>query len=414
MGTQEYSGLEAEFLNLKEIRGLPLESEKRKKKIIGRCNWYMFCASDIRGEEYQDSHEFILYCYQNAQANCPPEQMKPNTKITESLARAFISKYYKPYEKDSPKFFESYDGVDAGDIQRTLTEAWKRWQSDKNIRAREFKQAIDSIPNPEKIERVVCLGLGRVLLPNFRCSEQFSEHSPVNTQRPRNIIMPRNIAQHIAAISLVKQLEKKTNNTIPLYTADPEYGDEHKKALETLPFGKFTVLDPGYGVHEQFTYIDDNTLVFDMTGPPQCPTMRIIQEFARPVAIITREVPCRGKFEDRLWFEVREESGREVQIPGCAHLPLPDGCFRFGGPFPRRVRDMIVYEYSQEPRFPAEKEAVARKWGACDLVDYAHRDKLDAQVGAYWHTDTRLYVRRSRPSYFLRFLEWCSGLLLKY
>ncbi|KAI2776315.1 hypothetical protein F4815DRAFT_484713 [Daldinia loculata] len=318
MGAHDYSGLEADFLKLKEIQGLQLGTKERNKKIVERCNWYMFCASDIRGKDYEDPHEFILHCYQNVQANCPPKQMKPNTKINESLAKAFISKYHKPYEEGTRKYTESRDDVKVEDIQKTLTDAWERWKCDKNTRAHEFKQAIDSIPNPEKIKRVVCLGLGRILMPNFGSNQQSPEKDSGNTQRPRNIIMPRNIAQHIAAVSLVKQLEKKTNKEIPLYTADPEYGDEHKKALETLPFGKFLVLDPGYGVHQQFTYIDDNTLVFDMAGPPQCPTMRIIQEFARPVAIITGEIPRRGKFEDRLWFEVKAENGKEVQIPGCA------------------------------------------------------------------------------------------------
>ncbi|KAI1653915.1 hypothetical protein F4813DRAFT_373208 [Daldinia decipiens] len=234
---------------------------------------------------------------------------------------SFIAKYHKPYLKGTRKFIESLDTVKAKDIQETLDEAWKRWECDKNTRAREFKQAINSIPNPEKIKRVVCLGLGRILMPNSRPNQQSSEQNSGNTQRQCNIIMPRNIAQHIAAISLVKLLRKKTGKEdIPLYTADPEYGDEHKKALETLPphLCKFTVLDPRYGIHQQFTYIDDNTLVFDMTGPPQCPTMRIIQEFARPVAIITGEIPRRGKFEDRLWFEVHAENGKEIQIPGCA------------------------------------------------------------------------------------------------
>ncbi|KAI0847393.1 hypothetical protein F5Y00DRAFT_271127 [Daldinia vernicosa] len=390
MGSSKYPKVEANFLKLKEIQGLPLDSEERKKKIVERCNWYMFCASDIRGKDFQDPHEFILYCYHNVQANCPPMQMKPNTKIADTLAEAFISKYHKPYEKGTRKYIESRDDVTVKEIQDTLADAWERWQCDKNTRANEFKQAINSIPNPEKIEKVVCLGLGRILMPNFRSNQQSPEQSTGNTPRPHNnIIMPRNIAQHIAAISLVKELEKKTNKEIPLYTADPEYGDGHKKALETLDFGKFIVLDPAYGVHEQFTYIDDNTLVFDMAGPPQCPTMRIIQEYARPVAIITGEIPRRGKFQDRLWFEVQEESGKKIQIPGCAHLPLPDGCFRFGGLCPRRVRDMIVYEYKQEDKFPAEMEASARKWGACDLVNYDNRDKLEAQVGAYWHTDTR-------------------------
>ncbi|OTB09963.1 hypothetical protein K445DRAFT_17097 [Daldinia sp. EC12] len=380
--------LEAGFLKLKEIRRLQIHTKERNNKIIGRCNWYMFCAPDIRGKEYKDSQEFFLYCHKRVQPKCPLKQMKP-TKITGSSAKDFITKLHKPYKQGTLQSFESRDIIAAEEIQRTLTKAWERWQREGNSRARQFEQAIDSIPKPERIKKVVCLGLGRVLTPNFRLANQ--ERNGDEPKRPRNIVMPRNIAQHIAAISIVKQLEKRTGHSVPLYTADPDYGAEHKKALETLPFGKFIVLNPSYGKHQQFTYIDDNTLVFDMAGPPECPTMRIIQEYARPVAIITMEIPRKGTFEDRLWFEVAdEESGNEIQIPGCAQLPLPEGCFKFGGWCPRRVRDMIVYEYKQEDKFPAEKEEWARKWGACDLVDYDNRGPLDAQIGAYWHTDTRL------------------------
>ncbi|KAI1808866.1 hypothetical protein F4811DRAFT_499256 [Daldinia bambusicola] len=390
--------LEAGFLKQREIRKLETGSKERNGKIIGRCNWYMFCAPDIRGTKYKDSQDFFLYCHKRVQPECPPKQMKP-TKISGSFAEKFIAKYHKPYKQGTLQSFESCDTISAEEIQQTLAKAWERWQRQDNSRARQFEQAIDSIPKPERIDKVVCLGLGRILTPNFRRANQ--ECDDDNQKRPRNILMPRNISQHVAAISIVKQLKKRTGKEIPLYTADPDYGLEHTKALKTLPFGKFIVLDPSYGTHQQFTHIDDNTLVFDMAGPPECPTMRIIQEYARPVAIITMEVPRTGTFEDRLWFEVAdEENGNEIQIPGCAQLPLPEGCFKFGGWCPRRVRDMIVYEYKQEDKFPAEKEELARKWGACDLVDYENRGPLDAQIGAYWHTDTRLRERERPPSHY--------------
>lgn len=201
-----------------------------------------------------------------------------------------------------------------GDIQHALVQSWDKWRN-ISTRAKRLEAAIDSIPNPERIKKVVCIGLGRILEPLISEPLVDSESGQIG---PDNIIAPRNIAQHLAAIAIVKQLQTKTGQLIPLYAADPEYTPRHKRALETLIIGKFIILDISYRRHEQFTIIDDSTLLFDMAGPPQCPTMRIVQEYARPVAIITREVPLVAKFQDRLWFEVTEEDGTKVQVPGCA------------------------------------------------------------------------------------------------
>ncbi|KAI1763830.1 hypothetical protein GGR53DRAFT_531041 [Hypoxylon sp. FL1150] len=391
----EFRSLEANFLDLERLRKLPVDSEERQFRIIRRCNWYMFSAPTLRGKAFDDSSRFAHLCHTTAEPNCPPEQEQPNQRLAdEPPPESFLAKYHSEYPKDSKRERFDRDTISIADIQRTLIESWDRWRN-VSTKAKRLETAIDSIPNPERIKKVVCLGLGRILEP-------LDVKPPTDPETakscPDNIIMPRNIAQHLAAIAIVKHLEKKTGQQIPLYAADPEYTPRHKKALETLLVGRFIILDCSYGKHEQFTVIDDNTLLFDMTGPPQCPTMRIIQEYARPAAIITKEVPRAGVFQDRLWFEVKEEDGTKVQVPGCADLPFPFGCTTFGGLCPKRVRDTIVDEYELEDKFPAEAGSRLLDWNESDLIDYEGRSKSNTRAGGYWFSDTRLYVRKDGPS----------------
>ncbi|KAI0096052.1 hypothetical protein F4776DRAFT_561431 [Hypoxylon sp. NC0597] len=388
MSAYEYRGLEANFLELKRMRKLSVDSDERRRKIIGRCNWYMFGSPEIRGDGFHDNYNYVLLCH-TAAANCPPEQEKPNQRIAdEPPSEEFLAKYHTNYRGGTPAWVASQDLVPVSAIQTILSAAWEKWQT-VSTKAKQVEEAIDNIPKPERIKKVVCLGLGPVLTPSLR-----DQGKSFTRENVGNRIMPRNIAQHIAAIAIVKQLEQKTGQEIRLYTADPAYTAKHKTALETFSVRPFTVLDPGYGKHEQFTVIDDSTLVFSMTGAPQCPAKRIIEEYARPVAFITAEVPRTGKFQDRLWFEVTEEGGHKVQIPGCADLPLPDGCMSIGGLYPKRVRDMFVHEYSIEEKFPAEKKRLQYRWEACDLVDYESEDTLNDSIGGYWYSNTRLYVRK--------------------
>ncbi|XXH04189.1 hypothetical protein Hte_010602 [Hypoxylon texense] len=386
----EFHGLEGYFLSLERMRRLSVKDGERQFRIIRRCNWYMFSASGLRGKAFDNSYEFFRLC-QTAEPNCPEEQQKPNLRLAHSPPpKAFLAKYHSAYPEGSRFAILNSDAVPIGDIQHTLTKSWNKWRT-VSTKARRLEAAIDSIPNPKRIKKVVCLGLGRILEPFV---ESLGDPDSANRGHT-DIIAPRNIAQHLAAIAIVKQLERMTGQYIPLYTADPEYGPRHKRALETLLIGQFTVLDPSYGKHEQFTVIDDNTLLFNMAGPPHCPTMRIIQEYARPVAIITKEVPREGDFQDRLWFEVTEEDGTKVQVPGCADIPLPAGCRTFGGLCPKRVRDMIVDEYDLEPKFPAEEGGI-RYWKDSDLIDYEDRDSSNTRAGGYWLSHTRLYVRKDK------------------
>ncbi|KAI1140123.1 hypothetical protein F5Y05DRAFT_424056 [Hypoxylon sp. FL0543] len=388
MSSQEYHGLAANFLELKKMRKLPVDSEERRRNIVARCNWYMFSSPAIRGKQFDDNYDYVLLCHSTA-GTCTKEQERPNEEIAANPpTEAFLEKYHKPFPENTLGWLAGQDFVSANFIHATLMDAWGKWKS-VSTKAKQLAEAIDSIPKPERVNKVVCLGLGPVLRPTRR-----DTMLPFGPENIGNRIMPRNIAQHLAAVAIVKQLERKTGQNILLYTADPEYSAQHKVALETLPIRPFIVLDPSYGKHEPFTVIDDNTLVICMAGAPECPAMRIIEEYARPVAFIAAEVPRTGKFQDRLWFEVTEEGGHKVQVPGCADLPLPDGCLDIGDLCPKRVRDMFAHEYSIESKFPAEEPRKEEKWGASDLVDYRGRHTMNAAPGAYWFSDTRLYVRK--------------------
>ncbi|KAI2466406.1 hypothetical protein F4781DRAFT_424052 [Annulohypoxylon bovei var. microspora] len=384
MAAQGDRRLETKFLNRKRIRSLPVDSEERIRKIVRRCNWYMFSNCEIRGDSPRAILEFFKLC-QTAIPDYPPEQERPNEELAHNPpSESFFAKYFMPYPEGSSYWFMRQDLIPENAIHNVLAIAWQRWQT-VSTRAKQVYEAIDSIQKPKRIKKVVCLGLGPIL-------------TALHNNPGENIsdcLSPRNVAQHCLVIAIVKQLEEKTGQQINLYTADPGYTPQHKIALEQSTIIPFIVLDPSYGKHEQFTVIDGDTMLVNFAGPPECPTMSLIQEYARPVVIITTEVPRKRPFQDRQWFEVTEEDGNKVKIPGCANLPLPSGApVSLDTLCPKRVRDMIVREYKIEKKFPAEDPNLVWTWGNNELVDYGSRDHFSANGGYYWHSNLRMYVRR--------------------
>ncbi|KAI0885868.1 uncharacterized protein GGS22DRAFT_179550 [Annulohypoxylon maeteangense] len=380
MATNGNHSLEGRFLQLKEMRGLLHQDRKRVSKIVNRCNWYMFNNPGIRGQ-IGSIKEFYKLC-QTAISDYPPEQEMPNEELANNPPSkgSFYDKYFLPYPEGSPYWFSKQDLIPSKDIHDVLAEAWNRWQT-ISTRATQVYEAIESIPKPNRIKKVVCLGLGAIL----------RARSPENNIR--NSLCPRSVAQHCLAIAIVKRLERNTGKQISLYTSDLAYTAQHKIALERSNIIRFNVLDPSYGKHEQFPMIDDNTMLIDFTGPPDCPTMAIIEEYARPVVIIGHAVPQTGPYQDRQWFEVTEEDGNKLRVPGCANLPLPDG-MNIGVLCPKRVRDMMVHEYNIESKFPAEDPDLERSWGKNELVEYGSRDNFSANGGYYWFSTTRMYIRK--------------------
>lgn len=217
-------------------------------------------------------------------------------------------------------------------IQAILSDAFSNWG--KCHKAAGLKAAIDKIPHPERIKRVVCVGLGLIVTGAI----DLDTDKYVLMRRP-----PTCIAQHVAALAIVKQLQEITSQKIELYTADPNYGPYHKKALKTLDQVEsiaisFKVCDPAYGKQEHFAKIDESSLLFSVGA--FCPIMRIVSEYTRPVAMIWE---CIEEHEDPkpanltepypevVWYEAKPwevEGGEDypqevVQVPGIARYGLP-------------------------------------------------------------------------------------------
>ncbi|KAI0896460.1 hypothetical protein F4806DRAFT_508372 [Annulohypoxylon nitens] len=381
MAPQDIYGLEGKSLKVTGLQGLLNTKQERTRKIVRRCNWYMFNNPEITGR-IASGDEFAKLC-QTATPNYPPEQEEPNEYLANNPPpESFRIKYFQLYPVGSPHWVMRQDEVSCNVIQAVLEKAWEKWKS-ISTRAKQVSVALDSIPKPERINKVVCIGLGPILTALSSSSGEID----------RDMLYPRSVAQHCLAIAAVKELGKKAGQKINLYTADLGYTPQHNYGIEGSKIVEFKVLNPCYGTHEQFTFIDDNTMLINFAGPPDCPTLSIIEEYARPVVIITEEVPPMGPYQDRQWFEVTEENGNKVQVPGCANLPLPDGV-NTGILCPKRVRDMMFDEYQVELKFPAEDKNLELSWGKNDLVEYGNRNNDSADIGYYWFSNTRMYIRK--------------------
>ncbi|KAI0004721.1 hypothetical protein F4779DRAFT_633944 [Xylariaceae sp. FL0662B] len=289
----EYAGVEWDFLDLEQMRKLPADSEERQRRIIGRCNYYMYSYISLRGAEYDNP------------------------------AKCFIAKYKTNQGSNAGRQTQV---VEPNLIRNLVSNALESWNSQGNQKARELNAAVDQIPHPERIKKVVCIGLGKMVF----------ESLPIEAADTLNQIATGPILQHVAAIAIVQRLQARTGQKVELFTADPDYGSAHTEALQTLSGIQFTVLDAGYGKHQHFAMIDDATFVINIAGA-QCPLEILLTEYARPVAMIVSYWP-KALERDILWYELEDEDTREkVAIPGTPWVPTS----------PRRVKYMFEREYTR-------------------------------------------------------------------
>lgn len=55
---------------------------------------------------------------------------------------------------------------------------------------------------------------------------------------------------------------------------------------------------------------------------------------------------------------------------------------------------MMFDEYQVELKFPAEDKNLELSWGKNDLVEYGNRNNDSADIGYYWFSTTRMYIRK--------------------
>jgi hypothetical protein len=155
-----------------------------------------------------------------------------------------------------------------GDLaDEAFREALNGWDNDQ--RAQQLKEAIETIENPGAIKKIVCIGLGRLILPS------------ANNDKPE--VCAVSLAQHTAAIKIAEQLKQLTGQDSRIYAVDPGYHAEHKRALEKR---NITILDNSYEKQEHFPEIDDSTIVIAIPGLSITYLKDLILEYARPAVLI--------------------------------------------------------------------------------------------------------------------------------
>ncbi|KAH9899025.1 hypothetical protein F4778DRAFT_782621 [Xylariomycetidae sp. FL2044] len=359
-----------------------------KRHVIQLCNWFLFDNRMIRGLEYRNGDDWNEL--KKTSQDTKEEHREVNYNLIENPPHDMFYSYHQALApKSVDDIIYGEDREDPGFLQDVLTEAWRNWRKPMNMRRRSFERAIWNIPLPERIKKIVCLGMGRLTFPLLVESPRQREHYDWQTG-----LFHRAIAQHTLAVAAATLIRQSTGNDVSIYAADPAYGKPHKEALQDFPQANFIILDPTYDVHEGFTEIDDSTLLIAIQS--YCPVLRIVQEYARPVVMITHEVSEYDRPEDDvLWYEAKDlkAKGDEYGRKPIVALPGPTSHW-----FTWSVYDMIA-EYELENMFPVEKEENVGK-GEFDLVfpvdppegawvDIEHRPDQ-----TYWDPDVRMYVRR--------------------
>ncbi|KAI1076879.1 hypothetical protein F5B20DRAFT_593676 [Whalleya microplaca] len=393
----EYSGVEWNFLDLQEMRNYPVESSERKCKIIGRLNYFLFDNHLIRGHEFEDNKKWIHLLNTFEEKHIKTEYGRPNPEL-EILPEWFLAKFHSPTQKWTLEWVIAQKMSDDKIVKETIENGLNIWETEGRTRAQKLRKAIDRLPQPQRIKKVVCIGLGAI------CTCIAVPKNPEtqgNTQAwepciNKGVISHPALAQHVTALVIVNQLQQKTGQIIDLYTGDPMYGEPHKKALESLNGTKFRVLRTDYGKHEHFTMIDDSTFLIAIC--PGCEAISLVSEYARPVAMLCESLSRHqdpSDFDkvdpDILWYELEDPgTGTKIKIPGTT-----DYCIES-----KRLCDMLDNEYTIEEEFPHEERFPLDENELDDdpcLAPHAIPPPGQREPDKMcWNAGVRMYVRKDK------------------
>ncbi|KAI0432871.1 hypothetical protein F5Y09DRAFT_352877 [Xylaria sp. FL1042] len=269
-------------------------------------------------------------------------------------------------------------GMIGDDLRNILLGAWDIWT--KDARDRNFATIVNNIPNKTEINKVVCIGLSDVAIRYGESKEDMSVYSST-------------LAQYLAVMSIAYYLRASVAHEVELFAADWGYDEAHVAALPSLGF---TILNPLHGKQEQFTKIDDNTMLISF-GIPDCESiLPIISEYARPVAMIY----------DAYDYLINKNHARPQPSPVWGRVEYDLEWVTIPGP-PLRLKESFAGTYEAakpESRHPFYTQSTGRMLDqyriAMNLYKFDVRD-LPSQFDLHqWHDD-RLYppCERNRAMY---------------
>ncbi|KAK1980796.1 hypothetical protein LZ30DRAFT_594048 [Colletotrichum cereale] len=206
-----------------------------------------------------------------------------------------------------------------GKIGEAFKEYEKTWEA--SPQCQELKDILKSVLIPNVINKIICFGLGDLVLDSD--DDHNDRYCGENSEDRRH-------TQHAVALTLSQILGDLTGRKIRCYAQDPAYT---QASVEYLKSRNIVVLDDPQG----FLDVDEYTLVFSVA--PTVPVKQIVTELARPAIIIwDPEVP--DEMDRMGWEHIRFPDGDEKWIsPWCSD---PDSA---------RTRKMEKEEYISHP-FP--------------------------------------------------------------
>ncbi|KAK9774081.1 putative SRR1-like domain-containing protein [Seiridium cardinale] len=324
-------------------------------------------------------------------------------------------KQYKNYVTMMERTF-NHDDSPVELMHGTLEKALETFKT-TSCQGKKVLDAISKIPQPERIKKIVCIGLGILrnpLVHRSTLNSVFLDEGERRNGKKKMDLFYKNydrtrtelatdrstapmvrfngqpVAQHTAARAIAEKIQQMTGQDIELYAADPTYGARTKQVLETLPGARFKLLDPRYGYQEQFAEIDDTTLVINFNATSN--VWDIVFHYCRPAALI-----CESAYRDRpshddddppphrniYWYEV-DNRWFPGQFPKTIAIP---GSNNTGTSYSARCNDIVETEYELTDEFTIPDSECPQRH---DLIDNASSESR----GLYWHDSIRLYTRK--------------------
>ncbi|KAI0974772.1 hypothetical protein F4678DRAFT_457885 [Xylaria arbuscula] len=246
------------------LRGRKREHREAKAHQIVRLASTLACRRSPR-----DGCTLPIDCFKKAGLD---EDVDMSRRQLPKLSVAEVGKAYEAtYEAEvriGTQATRTSSGLRVGELEPILREAQARWTKDG--RDESLAAIIDSIPEKNKIYKIICVGLSEIATRYGRAPNEIEVKS-------------KNLAQHLAVASMARYLRTLVSHQVELSAADWSYDREHVRALRCLGI---EVLNASCGFHEHMVEIDDYTLVVCF-GIEDCESIiPIISEYARPVAMI--------------------------------------------------------------------------------------------------------------------------------
>ncbi|KAI8624803.1 hypothetical protein F5Y19DRAFT_490666 [Xylariaceae sp. FL1651] len=351
--------------------------ERRSELIRRRAMYHTFSFHELRGEKYGNCYRYSELAKRFKDSDAKLEYFKPNPDLA-YLPEKWFANLHRPFNRQTEfgAWYASTQDLSTPElVESAINYALQRWPTDD--RARLFDQAIESIEKPERIKKIVTLGLGRVI--------RYSSGADMGAK-----CVASSLAYHVAAIKIAEKLKERTGQDIALYAADAGYGDSHKRGLENLSPIKFKVLDASYHRQEQWSVIDDSTLVI-ADRPNASPWKVFILEYARPVAFIGNMPLAHRSHQEGCYDPVaHDEDGhplfrgdmewRELYkstTPGepVEKIAIPGSGI---GVEPMKMAKIFAEEYELVESFPVSTEGEKRPYKLCEpsMLETAFKKRM--------------------------------------